>query len=268
MAGLVELSSDLCSHGWGIVLPKCQGKKEWGSWISALYEQWVWQTNSIKEYGISSSLISLSVGERKHRKQPKARHTCIPVRLYCYVFVSENELEVLSLDTDQLFILSSSPSPSLFLILGLSLFSPLLLLAPFGSKLDLSPSLFTSPLSLISLCLIFWSIVFQTSGLCSTQWYKVYFYIRRQPLMPQKCTAPKRTLQQATGAVTACNPKANTHMQNTHTNTHISQCESSQQPHSVHLEWIHVCHKNNNNSVPQDSSPLLLTNNRVMMVQW
>lgn len=174
----MELSSDLSAHGWDIVLPKCQGKQERGSWIRALYEQWIWWANSIKEDGISSSLISVCRG-RKHRKevkQLKERHSCLPVRLNYFLLIYLKISQRFSLETEQPFITYSSLFTSqVLLIIGRSTALVLPFLSPFlaGST---STSLPTSRLHylhchslLLSILSVLWPDVSPASGRCCTR---------------------------------------------------------------------------------------------------
>lgn len=155
--------------------------QERGSWIRALYEQWIWWANSIKEDGISSSLISVCRGRkrRKEVKQLKERHSCLPVRLNYFLLIYLKISQRFSLETEQPFITSSCLFTSqVLLIIGRSTAVVLPFLSPFlaGStsaslpiQAPLSSLSFTSPLYLI--CSLTWCV----SGF-KTMLHKIYFY--------------------------------------------------------------------------------------------
>lgn len=203
MAGLVELSSDLSAHGWGIMLPKCQGKEEWGSWISALYDSGFGKLIQSRRMAFPL-VLSLSVGGRKHRKEvkpSKARRSHLPVRFPLCLFRKYLEF---SLEIEQPFILFSSiftsqviliicPSTTLFFFLIICpsttlFFFFLPLLAAFTST---SLPYFHASLSSTSLYLISYRVsssyparfrLQDVASLCDTS-SEIYFYISRQPVM-------------------------------------------------------------------------------------
>lgn len=170
-------------------------------------------------------VLSLSVGGRKHRKPHKARRSRLPVRLHYFLFVC------LKVDGALLWKLSShSFFFSSIVLLSFSIF-PLPLLAAFtctSLPYFLASLSSSSPLHLISSCLLLWPNELQTSDDAFALRYKRRDLFLHQPAatMPQKCTAPMWRVQQATGALTACNHKTNTHTLHAHTNKHtLSQSE-------------------------------------------
>lgn len=152
-------------------------------------------------------VLSVPVGKRTHwreKKQPKSSHSCLPVRLRYFLFV------FLKIKKPKQRASSASTSRS-FLILAPRLsFCPFLLpflLLPFPPiwKLHYLHPL-SRPLPTVVYLSLSWSVSDSVS--LSSRRNLSYFYIRQQPLMPQKCST---NVNRSTGTLTACKPKTNIH---------------------------------------------------------